>query len=55
MIPILTLIMLMAVAAILGAQRWRGKTSKYLLITLIALIQTALILFDMFTMKTPKM
>ena len=53
MIALTTLIFFMAVAVILGAQRWRGKGTKYLLVGILAVLQTALVLFDMYTMKVP--
>lgn len=53
MLPILTLVILMASAAILGAQRWEKKSTKYILIAAIGFVQTILILIDMFTMKMP--
>lgn len=54
MLPIITLVMLMAFAGILGRERWQRKTTKYILIAAIALLQTALVLLDMYTMKVPK-
>ncbi len=55
MLPIFTIVFFLAAAAILGAKEWHKKATKYLLITIIALIQTALVVFDMFTMKMPKL
>ncbi len=55
MLPILTLVMLMAFAGILGREKWQRKTTKYFLLAAIAFLQTALVLLDMFTMKVPKL
>lgn len=43
----------MFVSIILGAEKWRGKSTKYLFVAILAVLQTALLVFDMFTMKVP--
>lgn len=53
MLAIVTLIFFMVLAIMLGGQRWRGKSIKYIILIILALMQTALIVLDMFTMKAP--
>ncbi|MGO9480408.1 MAG: hypothetical protein ACLP05_01325 [Candidatus Kryptoniota bacterium] len=54
MLAIVTLILFMALAIIMGNEQWRGKSGQYVILTMLALLQTALIALDMFTMKMPK-
>ncbi len=54
MIPLLTLICGMGATLAIGARRWRRTSTKYYLLSVVALIQTCLILLDMFTMQIPK-
>jgi hypothetical protein len=55
MIPLVTLIGGMCFALILGRRQWRRKSTKVLLVAFVALVQTALLVYDMFTMKIPKL
>jgi O-antigen ligase len=54
MLALSVLIFFMAVATILGAKRWQRKSTKYLVIAIVALLQTVLVAINMFTMKIPK-
>lgn len=53
MLPIATLVITMSAILILGAQEWRRKSTRMILIIITALLQTSLILFDMITMRPP--
>ncbi len=55
MLPIVTLVGAMIIVLMLGAQNWQGKTRRTILISVMAVLQTVLLLVDMFMMKPPKM
>ena len=45
----------MGVVLILGRQEWRSRINKYIIIAIIALLQTVLVVAEMFIMKAPKL
>ena len=54
MLPIVTLLVAMFLALLMGKRHWGSKGTKFFLLALLALLQTGLLVFDMFTMKIPK-
>lgn len=54
MLPIVTIVAFLGLSAILGKEKWQSKTTKYILIAGIALLQTVFTLIFMYTMKMPK-
>jgi hypothetical protein len=54
MMPILLLVIFMFLSAVLGGERWKSRTNKYVLIAAVALTQTLLLLLAMYTMNMPK-
>lgn len=54
MLPVVTLVLFLGLSAALGRERWQSKTTKYVLVAGIALLQTILTLIFMYTMKVPK-
>lgn len=53
MLPIVFLVIVMASSAILGGEKWQGGTTKYVVMGVLAFLQTAFVLLYMFTMKMP--
>lgn len=53
MITLAALIVPMLIVVVLGKQRWRKRSTIYVIAALIALLQTLLVLYEMFSMKMP--
>lgn len=54
MIPIVFISIVMAVSAILGGEKWQSKSTQYIVVAVLAFLQTAFVLLYMFTMKMPQ-
>lgn len=54
MLPIVFISFVMGVSAILGGEKWRNKTTQYIVVAVLAFLQTAFVLLYMFTMKMPQ-
>ena len=55
MLPEITLLVLIGIVIILAQQEQRGGIRKYVIIVTIALLQTVLVVLEMYIMKVPKL
>lgn len=54
MMPVVFIVAFLGLNGVLGKERWQSKTTKYILMAGLALLQTIFTLVFMYTMKAPR-